>query len=86
MSNMHIQKGEEEPTKEVYVSLHQKHSELAEENLSTAIEFLSRLTGFTVEKRFGTVFTAYYAPKMFFKIPKKKNPIVPNDFCYRTKK
>lgn len=41
---MHIQKGEEEPTKEVYVSLHQKHSELAEENLSTAIEFLSRLT------------------------------------------
>ncbi len=46
MSNMHIQKGEEEPTKEVYVSLHQKHSELAEENLSTAIEFLSRLTGF----------------------------------------
>lgn len=39
MTNMHIQKGEEEPTKEVYVSLHQKHSELA-------IELLSRLTGF----------------------------------------
>ncbi|KAI9364644.1 hypothetical protein BD770DRAFT_406665 [Pilaira anomala] len=29
-----IQKGEERPTKEVYVSLHQKH-ELADENLST---------------------------------------------------